>query len=140
MSETQGTLETMFQTTEEDSELGKWFKLGKFAEVKVRRFSSKKSRKVREALEREYGQNVGIAQRIQLSEDENDELNIRHLATGILADWKGVKDATGKDVPYSASAAVQYLTALPDLKNLIATLSLDIDNFRKEVKDETEGN
>jgi len=128
----------MFLTTEEEAELGKWFKLGKFAEVKVRRFSSKKSRAVREALERKYGLNNTT--RVSLGKDDQEELNIQHIAKGILVDWKGVKDAAGNDVKFTTEAAVQYLTKLPELRELIAQLSLDIANFRKAANEEIEGN
>lgn len=133
------SFDTLFGTVEEDAELGKWFKLSAKISIKVRRYSSKSSRKVREALEAPFAAQLKIPG-FKIPPDTLEAINTEHLATGILADWTGVKDVKGNDVPYTKDAAVQFLTRLPDLRNVIASFSLDLDNYRAAVKEGTEGN
>lgn len=130
-----GTFGTLFATSEEEEQLGKWFKLGKGTEVRVRRASSKKSKKAREALEAEYG-----AGKVKLTDEVMDELNIEHLARGILADWKGVKDDEGKELPFTVKNAIEAMTKYPDFKNLVVNFSVDMDNFRAKINEDVEGN
>lgn len=130
-----GTFSNLFATNEEEEQLGKWVKLGKGTEIRVRRASSKKSKKVRETLEAQFG--VG---KVKLTDEAMDELNIEHLARGILADWKGVKDEEGKDVAFSVAAAVEAMTKYPDFKNLVVSVCADMDTYRIKANEEVEGN
>lgn len=132
------SLYDMFGSDESTSENGKWFKFGKTIEFKIRRFKSKKSRKVRDALEAPYKRATKFGS--QLPDDVQNEITIQHIADGIIADWKGVVDKQGNPVKYSAAAAVALLTDLPDLRDSIAELSLNLDNFRDDDKEEVKGN
>lgn len=128
----------MFGTSERDAEDGKWFKLGKFAEVKVRRYSAKKSRKVREALDSQWSAITNAGGKIP--DEANEQITNEHIATGILVDWRGIKGKDGKAIPFSKKAAIEMLELLPDFRNAVAGLSLKVDNFREAEKDEIEGN
>lgn len=132
------SLYEMFGANETTSEEGKWFQFGKTIEIKIRRYKSKKSRKVREALEAPYKRATKFGG--NLPEDVATEIAIEHLAEGIIADWKGVVDKSGNPVKYSKAAAVVLLTDLPELRDNIAELSLNLDNFRDEEKEEVKGN
>lgn len=132
------SLYDMFGSDESTSENGKWFKFGKTIEIKIRRFKSKKSRKVRDALEAPYKRATKFGS--ALPDDVQTEITIQHIAEGIVADWKGVVDKSGNPVKYSAQAAVSLLTDLPDLRDSIAELSLNLDNFRDDDKEDTTGN
>lgn len=132
------SLYSMFGADESTSENGKWFPFGKTIEFKIRRFKSKKSRKVRDALEAPYKRATKFG--TALPEDVQTEITIQHLAEGIIADWKGVTDKNGAPVKYSKEAAIVLLTDLPELRDSIAELSLNLDNFRDEDKDEIKGN
>lgn len=132
-----GNLESMFLTDEEEAELGKWFKLGKEVQVKIRRYNSKKSRSVREMVNIKYGVNNV---RGKLPAEDEEALNVEHIASGIIADWKGVKDAQGNEVPYTKEAATLALTKLPEFRDTVVQLSLELNNFLESKNKEVEGN
>lgn len=128
----------LFATDEDAAEEGKWFKVGKIMEVKVRRFRAKKSLKVRETLEAPY-KRAGQAT-AKIPEDAQEEIAHQHIARGIIADWKGVGDRDKKPVPYSPAAALRLLKALPEFATTVINISLSMDNYREEEKKEVEGN
>jgi hypothetical protein len=132
------SLFAMFGASETDSEEGKWFPFNKEISVKVRRFKSKKSRNVRERIEAPHKRLNKFGGKI--SDDVQNDITKEHMAEAILIDWKGVKDKDGNVVPYSKAAAMQFFTLLPEFMDQIATLSLDLDNYRDEVKDAVKGN
>jgi hypothetical protein len=127
----------LYGADEDTAENGKWFKLTKEISVKVRRFKSKKSRKVREVLESPYKRTNKFG---ALPEDVADEVGLRHVAEGILCDWKGITSKDGEPIPYSPDAAEKLFQDLPEFKDAVAELSLDLDNYRDEVKDGVSGN
>ena len=58
--------------------------------------------------------------------DEDRELYAKYIIKG----WKNVLDTDGKGVPFSQSAADQFLKALPDwLFDEIRTFAGDVNNF-----------
>lgn len=132
------TLFDIFGVNESVAEDGKWFKFGKSIEIKIRRFKSKKSRDVRSALEAPYKRAMKFSS--ALPDDIAEDITTEHIAVGIIVDWKGVTDKDGNAVPYSKSAAMQFLKALPELRDAVAEISLSLDNFREEEKEEIEGN
>jgi hypothetical protein len=137
-AETENSLFAMFGASETDSEDGKWFPLSKAISVKVRRFKSKKSRTVRERIEAPHKRINKFGGKI--SDDVQNEITKEHMAEAILVDWKGVTDKEGKPVTYTKAAGLQFFTDLPEFMDHIATLSLDLDNYRDEVKEAVKGN
>lgn len=127
----------LFATSENEAEDGKWFKFGTTMEIKIRRYKSKKAKKVREALEAPYkGAKFGA----KIPQEILDEITDQHIATGIIADWKGVPDEQGNDIPFSHAASLAMIKALPEFRDAVAELSVDLDNFRQEGKEAIEGN
>lgn len=128
----------LFGSNESEAENGKWFPFSDTIEVKIRRFDSKVSRDAHDALHAPYQRTIkfgGVIPR-----EVQDELGIKHVAKGVIADWKGFTDTEGNPLAYSPAAAEQVLRALPDLKNAIAAISLDIKNYRDEIKQDVLGN
>lgn len=128
----------LFGSSEDAAEGGKWFDFGSTIKVKIRRFKSKKSRKVRENLEAPYKRvsKFGSA----LPDDVQEEISTRHIAEGIVADWKGITDKEGNTIPYSKEAATKLFTELPEFRDAVAEISLGLDNFRDGEKEDVEGN
>lgn len=57
----------------------------------------------------------------------------------VVMGWKGVLDASGKEVPFSADASAEFIKALPfDIFNEVRDFCATLDNFRDpaEVKDD----
>lgn len=128
----------IFASNETEAEDGKWFQFSDTIEIKIRRFDSKISRKVHETLHAPYQRTLkygGV-----LPQDVQDELAIQHLVRGVVADWKGFTDREGNEIAFSVAAAEKVMRELPDLKNAIAALSVDVKNYREEAKKEVLGN
>lgn len=132
------SLYDLFATSESAAEDGKWFKFGKTIEVKIRRFKSKKSRKVREELEAPYKRATKFG--TTLPDDISDEITNEHIAKAIIVDWKGVTDKQGNALKYSPVAALELMKALPEFKDAVIEISLSLDNYRDEEKDDVEKN
>ncbi len=128
----------MFSASEKAAETGKWFEIGDTIKVKVRRFKSKKSREVRDALEAPYKRLTKFGGAIP--DEALERITTEHIAAGIVADWKGVTDREGNALAYSKAAAVQLFNDLPEFRDAIVAISLDIENYRDEEKEEVEGN
>lgn len=133
-----GNLGDIFGTSEFEAEEGKWFPIGKDIQVKIRRAQSKKSVKVRQALEEPHNTLVKFGGKID--EATMEDINIQHLAGGIMVDWKGVTDKDGNAVPFSKNAAMYLLSKLPDFRIAVSDYAVKIENFRSEQKKEVEGN
>jgi len=132
------SLYDLFATSESAAEDGKWFPFGKTISVKIRRFKSKKSKKVREELEAPYkrASKFGSA----LPDDVAEDIATEHIARGIIVDWKGITDKQGAAIKYSPAAAITLLNELPEFKDAVAEISLSLDNYRDAEKDEVEKN
>jgi len=127
----------MFGVNNAEAEDGKWFELAPKVRVKVRRYKSKFSRSVRTRLEAPYKH---LMRRGPLPQEIEEELAVKQLAHGIIADWEGFVDKQGQPLTYSPAQAEALLDALPELRDEIASLSLSLDGFRDETKDELKGN
>lgn len=132
------SLFAIFGSNESDAEDGKWFPFGKTISVKIRRFKSKKSKKVREALEAPYTRAAKFTTKIP--EDIQESITKQHIAEGIIVDWKGVTDKNGNELPYSKKNALDLISQLPEFADAVASVSLDLDNYREEVKEDVEKN
>lgn len=128
----------LFASNESEAEDGKWFPFSDTIEIKIRRFDSKVSRKVHEALRAPYQRTLKFGGVIP--PEVEDELGIRHVAKGVIVDWKGFTDREGNPLSFSVAAAEKLLRELPDLKNAIAGISVDVKNYRDEVKKDVLGN
>lgn len=128
----------LFASNESEAEDGKWFPFSDKIEIKIRRFDSKVSRKTHESLRAPYARTLKFGGVIP--QDVEDDLGLKHVARGVIADWKGFTDREGNEVPYSVAAAEKILAELPDLKNAIASISIDVKNYRDEVKKDVLGN
>lgn len=132
------SLYDLFATSETAAEDGKWFKFGKTIEVKIRRFKSKVSRKVREELEAPYKRATKFG--ATLPDDVSEEITLEQIARAIIVDWKGVPDKQGNLIKYSPAAAMEMLKALPEFKDAVIEISMNLDNYRDDEKDEAEKN
>ena len=109
---------------------GVWVDMGADLQVKVARFGNPVHEKVMEKLRRPY-RNI-LRSGGQLPEDVQTKLTVQGMAEAILLDWKGVTDASGKDLPHSIDNAVQVLSDLKDFRNEIAFLAMERETFRAQ--------
>lgn len=134
------TLFDLFAVDDDEAENGKWFSFGKNIRIKIRRHKSEKSIKVRERLDAPYAQ--ASRKMSDLPKKIQDEITYKHLAEGIIADWEGVYDVNGNEIPYSPEAAYKFLShpKLREFRDKVADLSVDLSNFISKQETEEEGN
>lgn len=123
----------IFETNEDLEENGKWFTVKGDAKIRLRRFTSTKSINVRARIDRAWREANG--KKKPSDEDHIIMLN-RQLADGVVVDWKNFMDRDGQPIEFSPQAAFKLLTAMPNLQNAISIVTLDMDNFKAEEREE----
>jgi hypothetical protein len=128
---------TMFETDRDAEENGKWFPIAGEMSIKIRRFKSKLVNKTRERLEKPL---AGMRRHGTLPVDVMEGVLHKTLCQAIIVDWKGFYDTTGAAIPFSPEAADKLLTDLPEFRDRVTSMSIEMDGFRAEDDDKTEGN
>jgi hypothetical protein len=124
---------TAFAIDEDKAENGTWFPLTKEISVKLRRFKSVVSQKARTEFMKPY---IGLTRRGQELPDATSlEILIKQMAKGVIVDWKGVK-AGDNELPCTYDNKVELLTALPELRDTIFSLAIEIETFKPEQDEE----
>lgn len=124
---------TAFAIDTDKAEQGAWFPLTKDISVKLRRFKSEASQKARIEYMKPY---VGLTRRGQeLPDNVSVEILTKQMAKGVIVDWKGVKSGD-VDLPCTFDNKVELLTALPELRDTIFTLAIEIESFKPELDEE----
>ena len=81
---------------------------------------------------------------IEVGGKEADEfltdLGNKAMSKYILTDWKGIQDADGNEVEYSADVAYEMMTAYPEFSELVFSLSLDTERYRLYQEDKAAKN
>ena len=126
-----------FATDQDKEETGVWVDFGDDLKVKVRRLRSRKSIEVRKELDKPH---VNEIRRGVMSPDVAEELLMRQVAGGVIADWKGVEDEDGTVLPYTPDNAYKLLKALPEFRDAIFQVSMDADAFKASDTEDAKGN
>lgn len=135
-------IESFFATDADAEENGRWFDIGPKAKIKLRSFSSAKSKEVRRKLERPYAAILRTGK--NLSDEINEGIAIKQMAEAIIVDWRGltttVTDAEGNvsqvDNPYSQGACLELLNASSKFRDFIAQVVINDDSFKPEDRDD----
>lgn len=73
-----------------------------------------------------------------LSDDIWEDIVVKAMAKTILVGWSGVKNDAGEDVTYSEEAAFSMMKDMPDLREVVSTFSMSMENYRvSELEDDT---
>lgn len=124
-----------FATDEKLEAEGKWFPLSKTAKIRVARSGNPKYVALLRAKMKEAQLDLSSGEEAdQLAE----EVLIDVMSQTILTGWEGIKDSTGKVVPFSADAARTYLR-LKDFRRKVDGLSQNFEAFRIQAE-EAQGN
>lgn len=135
---------SIFDLAETDTsaeEDGRWFKdvFGDETNIdlKLRRMTSKAAMKARRNLEKGYRKHLknGV-----YPDDIAIDIMTEHLAKGVVVDWKGLYDRDGNVIEFSPEAALTLLKKLPTLRDMIAVMAQNLDNFRVEAREDTAKN
>ncbi len=74
---------------------------------------------------------------LSIKTEKLDKLHAQSIAGTVLVGWKGVCDESGKPVPFSEDAAVEFLLQDPDAKDFIMEVAASSQDFiqqEEEVK------
>lgn len=126
-----------FATDSDREEAGIWVNFGEGIKVKVRRLKSRKSQEYRKELDKPYTNEI---RRGALDDKTAEDLLIRQIGGGVVADWSGVEDEDGTPLPYTAENAIRLLRLLPEFRDAIFAVSVDADAFKKHIGAEAEKN
>lgn len=133
------TVFDMFSTDRDAEENGKWIVLAPGVEMKIRRFKSRHTTRVREALEKPFER---LRKNGALPQDTMEKIVHQVLCESTVVDWRGeaLIDQNGNPMPFSPQAVDDLLTALPELRDEVTSHALRMDNYRVEDDKTTEGN
>ena len=121
---------------DDKAENGTWVPFKGGVEMKIRSFGSRKSRDVREEIERPHA--VKISRNVA-SDELQEELAIEQIARAIVVDWRNVKDTAGADVPCTYDNRKE-LFGNKSMKGLLADIvqvALNQDTFNTDLDEET---
>lgn len=129
------------ETDTEAEEEGRWFtnifRDESKIDIKLRRMTSKKSMDARRRLEKGYRKYLKNG---EFPEHILERVLNEQVASGVIVDWRNIKvrDEAGKlvDLPYSQEAAIMLLTKLKTFRDGVFLMSTNMDNFRREEREE----
>jgi hypothetical protein len=130
-----------YETDLIEQENGRWFhNIGLGMDIKLRRYTSRHALNNMARLQQQYRTYRDAAG--ALPDEIADELVAEHLATAIIADWKGpaFRMPDGTPIEFSAETAKMLMMKLPELRNLIVMVSNSVDSYRIRARKEIEGN
>lgn len=121
-----------FKTDEKVETAGVWLDYGEGTEILVRRAggSNKAYLQASERFRRKHRRQVELD---ILSVDAMRKHAIEIYASTIIADWKGVTDEDGNELPFTEENVRKVLTDLPDLLEDIIQSASNSALFRAEI-------
>lgn len=128
----------LFASNKESEEDGRWVELSDDTALKIRAFGSKAVNDLRDREMRPFQALLRAGGKIP--EDKSEEIGYRVIAGAVLADWKGVRNVEGVEVPYSAEEAYAIVKALPKFAAFIVNYSTDAQNYRDSLREDSAGN
>ncbi|AFU86574.1 tail assembly chaperone [Caulobacter phage CcrRogue] len=131
----------LFSTDRESEEAGTWIFLDEAEEVgfKIRALGAKAVLDLRDDLTKKYQSLLRAGGK--LPDEKVEEINLKVIAGGVLADWKGIV-VGGEEVPYSPDNAYAVLSnpKLGKMAGFIAQHSTDAQNYRDGTREDAAKN
>ncbi|AXQ68291.1 tail assembly chaperone [Caulobacter phage CcrBL10] len=131
----------LFSTDRESEEAGTWIFLDEAEEVgfKIRALGAKAVLDLRDDLTKKYQSLLRAGGK--LPDEKVEEINLKVIAGGVLADWKGIV-VGGEEIPYSADNAYAVLSnpKLGKMAGFIAQHSTDAQNYRDGTREDAAKN
>lgn len=132
-----------FRVDPDKSENGAWFEdilspTLPGVNLKVRRIDSKHSDAVKRRIDKALGHRAD--KNGQYPEDVYQTVLVNWIGQSLLADWSGVLDQNGHEIPFSTSNAIKVLNAVPQVRAIIFGLANTMPAFRAQKIAEIEGN
>lgn len=116
---------------------GAWVDLDPTTRIKVARYGNRNFRDRLRALMKPYNRMIENG---TMDDTKADELLVQAISETVVLDWEGL-EMNGEPVTYSAAKAKELLLdpALRDFRELVISLSNELEVFRGEEIEETVG-
>lgn len=120
-------------------ETGVWHEFAGDIKLRIRRLSSKISQNARKEAEKPYAAQLRLKETPQ---EVYDSILVQQIAHGVIADWTGVIDDEGKELPYSPQVAADVIAGdeMKDFRLEVLNLSMSKDEYRAEIIEQSVGN
>lgn len=125
-------LDDLFSTNESAEEGGVWVDVTPTIRLKIRAYSAKAVTDLREKLTKPYRTMLRAGH--ELPPEQDKDIGRKVIAGAVIADWAGITDAQGANVPYSASEAEATLARLPKMLNFVISISTDASFYKEELE------
>ena len=130
-------IKKLFGTNKKKEDEGVWVPGPEGLEFLIAAASNDKTEKLTIELMRPYRR---LARLNQMPKDKQEEISLTVISRTILLGWKGVKDDSGKEIPYTPEAGFTALKEAPGFANFVAGIAADSASFRDEEETERRGN
>lgn len=127
-------LTEIFATDSESEEEGIWVDVTDEIAFKIRAIGAKAVVERREELMRPFQGIIKAGGKVP--EAKNEEIGRKVLASAVIADWKGVKDEEGNELPCNEDNAYRLITELPRLANFVIQTSTDQESYRQSTRED----
>ena len=142
-----------FATDKKAEQDGRWFDMGPDSRIKLRSFTSQKSKEVRRDLETPY---AAILRNGSLSDEINEDIATKQMAQAIIVDWENFQDVVVDDngnivldengdpktevVQHSEANALRMLKKYHKFREFVAATVINDDSFKAKLRGDAEGN
>ena len=135
------SLEDLFATDLNAEENGTWVELGDMKFL-IRAYSCKAAVDLRDKLQRPY-QAILRTPNGKIPDDVSEDINLKVLAGGILADWSIIEqdsDGNATAVKFTPEAAYTKMKKMPRFAAWVAQQAIDTQNYKDAVTADALGN
>jgi hypothetical protein len=123
---------TRFRTDEESETDGVWVTLDSSSRIKVARQGNPNYRAL---FQKRLAPYRSAVRQGTLDEETAETLLCEVMAETILLDWEGIEEG-GTVVAYSKKEAVRWLSSYKDFKELVTSISEEMEVFRLQEDDD----
>jgi len=129
-------LETYLTDKDLEAIDGVWLKFPGDRKVHILRAGGSNSKFSRTAatITKPYQRQI---QRGTIDPEKVTELMLDIYLQSVILDWKGFKDAEGKEIPYSREVAREFFTQVPEMFSELMELAGDLALFQDQEVEET---
>lgn len=123
-------LHSAFGTNKESETDGVWVSITDTVEFKIRRLGGHNAKLISKRHAELFQPYAKAKENNALSEDKEEQLNIKLFVDSVIVDWKGLTGEDGKELKYDPSIAADLLVEMPDLFQLLMEESQNKSLFK----------
>lgn len=123
-------LHSAFSMNKESETDGVWVTVTDTVDFKIRRLGGHNARLISKRHAEIMQPYAKAKENNALSEEKEDELNVKLFVDSVIVDWRGLKDDKGEDLAYSSKTATELLKEMPDLFQLLLEESQNKSLFK----------